>query len=110
MEIIADAQKTYALILGIILGILGIWGFFSTNVLGVFIMNTWLNLLHLVGAATGIYIGAKGQGRGYNKIIGWVGVILGILGLILLQLDTAVAVLYLVIGAVSLIVGYAIKK
>ena len=110
MNNIADAQKKYALILGIILGILGVLGFFSTKVLGIFLMTTWLNILHLVGAVIGIYIGTKGQGGGYNKLIGWVGVILGVLGLILLQLDLAVAVLYLVIGVVSLIVGYAMKK
>jgi len=107
---IGNTQKTYALILGIILGLLGILGLFSAKVLGIFTVTTWLTVLNLVGAVTGIYIGTKGQGGGYNKLIGWVGVILGILGFLLFKFDTAVSVLYLVIGVVSLIVGYAIKK
>ena len=113
----AKVQKTFALIVGIVLGIIGIWGLFSDTVLG-FGVNPTQSVLHIIAAAFGIYIGTKGEGPGYNATIGWIGVVLGILGFIpatasilanLLNVNMATTWLHIVVGVVALIVTYAVK-
>ncbi len=112
-------QKTYALVLGVVLGIVGVWGLFSQSILGIFGVNLFQSVLHLIAAGFGIYVGTKGEGPGYNQILGWIGLALGILGFIpgvsglllsLLNINTATSVLHLVIGVVSLGVFYGVKK
>jgi len=114
-----NIQKTYALVLGIVLSIVGILGFFTSSILNIFGINALQSILHLIAAAFGIYVGTKGQGRGYNLSIGWIGVILGILGFIpgikdvllnLLNINAGITWLHLVIGLVSLGVAYGVKK
>tara|TARA_B100000315_G_C14592797_1_gene596832 strand:- start:723 stop:1100 length:378 start_codon:yes stop_codon:yes gene_type:complete len=114
----ANVQKTFALVLGIILGLVGIWGFFSNLILGIFGVNVLHSVLHLVAGAFGIYVGIKGEGPGYNRAIGWIAVVLGILGFIpvvkdlllsLLNINTAISVLHLVIGVVALGIFYGVK-
>ena len=113
----AKTQKTFALIVGIVLAIIGIWGLFSDNVLG-FGVNVTQSVLHLIAAIFGIYVGTKGAGPGFNKSIGIIGVVLAILGFIsgtaallasLLNVNMATTWLHLVVGVVSLIVGYGVK-
>ena len=115
----ANAQKTFALILGIVLLIIGIWGLFSNNVLGIFGVNVTQSILHIIAGAFGLYVGMKGMGPGYNLTIGWIGVVLGVLGFIpvtsdllasLLNVNSATTWLHVVVGVVSLIVGYSIKE
>ena len=109
----ANVQKTFALILGIVLLIVGIWGFFQSSILSIFGVNALQSVLHVIAGLFGIYAGTKGSGSGYNSSIGWIGIILGILGFIpgvdtiladLLNINTGITVLHLVIGIVSLIV------
>lgn len=116
------AQKTFALILGIVLLLVGILGFFDNSIVGdagLFGTNTFQDILHLVAGAFGVYVGTKGMGPGYNQTIGWIGVALGVLGFIpgvsdlllsLLNINTAITVLHLVIGAVCLVVYYGAQK
>ncbi len=111
-------RKTFALILGIVLAIVGILGFFDNGIVGeagFFGTNMYQDVLHLVAAAFGIYAGTKGEGDTYNKTIGWISLALGILGFIpgisdlflsLLNINTNITVLHLVIGVVCLWVGY----
>lgn len=114
----ANAQKTFAWILGIILLILGIWGLFTDSVLG-FGVNVSQSVLHIIAGAFGLYVGIKGNGAGFNATIGWIGILLGILGFIpgvsdvladLLNINTSITVLHLVVGIVALIVYYTAKK
>lgn len=111
-------QKTFALILGIVLVIVGILGFFNNPLVGddgYFGTNTWQDVLHIIAGAFGIYVGTKGKGHGFNKTIGWIGVALGVLGFIpgvdglfssLLSINTEITVLHLVLGIIALFVGY----
>src|SRR3989338_9974779 len=108
-------QKTYALILGIVLAIVGVWGLFTNTVLGLFGVNIFQSVLHLIAAAFGIYAGTKGQGKTFNIILGWTGLALGILGFVsvikdlflsLLNINVATTLLHLVVGVVSLAVAY----
>ena len=114
-----DIHKTYALVLGIVLGIVGLWGFFSSSVLGLFGVNALQSVLHLIAAAFGIYAGTKGDGHTFDMGIGWIAIILGVLGFIpvasdlltsLLNINTATSVLHLGIGIVSLGLVYGVKK
>lgn len=112
-------QKTYALILGIVLAIVGIWGLFTQSILGIFGVNTAQSILHLIAAVFGIYVGTKGDGPGYNASLGWIGVVLAILGFIpataalltqYLSVNMATTWLHLVIGVVSLVVYFAVRE
>ena len=114
----ANVQKTLALILGIILAILGIWGFFIDSILG-FGVNPAQSVLHLIGGAFGIYSGTKGMGKGFNISIGWIGIVLGILGFIptidgllsdYLNINQAITWLHLILGVVFVIIGYTVKE
>jgi len=111
----ANTQKTFATVLGIVLlvvglaglagglGIVGDDGFFGTNTLH--------DVLHIIAGLWGIWIGTKGMGFGYNKVIGWIAILLAVLGFILketfmtyLGADMNIAYLHAVIGIVALLV------
>ncbi|MBI2632531.1 DUF4383 domain-containing protein [Candidatus Pacearchaeota archaeon] len=117
----SNVQKTFALVLGIVLLIIGIWGLFTNSVLG-FGVNVLQSVLHIIAGVFGLYVGTKGNGPGYNGTIGWIGVILGILGFIpsvghasgdllntLLNINPATTWLHLVVGVISLIIYYSVK-
>jgi len=116
------AQKTFALILGIVLLLVGIMGFFSNPLVGdsgLFGTNTVQDILHLIAGAFGVYVGTKGAGPGYNMTLGWIGIVLGVLGFIgpiadmlasWLNINTAITVLHLAIGIVCLLVYYSAHK
>src|SRR3989338_3032383 len=111
-------QKGYALILGVVLLIVGIWGFFTDEILGIFGGNTTQSVIYLLVGVIGIYAGTRKKGRGFNGTIGWIGVLTGILGFLpytseiltdLLNTNTATTWLHLAIGVVSLLVYYGSK-
>ncbi|MBX4196455.1 DUF4383 domain-containing protein [Candidatus Pacearchaeota archaeon] len=118
----ANVQKTFALILGIVLLLVGILGFFPNGIVsetGYFTVNMYQSILHVIAGLCGIYAGTKGEGQGYNAIIGWIGIALGILGFIpvakdlllqYLNIQTSITVLHLVIGVVCLGVYYGVSK
>lgn len=117
----ADTQKTFALILGIVLLLVGILGFIGGLGIvrnGFFGTNATQDVLHIIGGIIGIWVGTKGAGRGYNVTIGWIGILLAVLGFIpatatilttLLNVNTNITVLHLVIGIVSLGVYYGAR-
>jgi hypothetical protein len=116
------AQKIFALILGIVLLLVGVLGFITNPIVGdtgFFGTNTSQDVLHLIAGLFGIYVGTKGKGPGYNMTIGWIGIVLGVLGFIgpianlfmsLLNINTAITVLHLAIGVVCLLVYYMSAK
>ena len=78
-------QRTFALVLGIVLLLVGILGFIRNPLVGedsFFGTNAVQDVLHLIAGFVGIYAGTKGTGKGYNLTIGWIGLALGILGFI----------------------------
>jgi hypothetical protein len=115
-------QKTFALVLGIVLllvGIAGLVGGLGIVGEGYFGTNTTHDVLHILAGLFGIYVGTKGSGPGYNKIIGWIGVLLFILGIIpgvddllkdYLNVNMQISILHLVIGLVALLVYYKADK
>jgi len=119
----AGTQKVFALILGIVLLLVGLAGFIPGGLGlvdgGYFGTNNIQDVLHIIAGLIGIWIGLKGEGPGYNMSIGWIGVVLGILGFIptvdallltYLNINTNISVLHLVIGIVALGVYYFAEK
>lgn len=106
---IAEVQKTYAMILGVIIALVGVLGFFNNMVLGYFGVNTLQSVVHLLGGILLIWA----AGRTANLWLGWLGVILAVLGFVagdfmmsLLSINMATTYLHLAIGVVSLGVAY----
>lgn len=109
-----ETQKSLATIVGAVLTIIGIWGFFSGgSVLG-FQVNVLHNLIHLVLGLLGLYFGlmASDNAKGYNK---WVGVIYIVVALLawlvapiaaLIVANAADNWLHLVLGVVMAGVGF----
>lgn len=121
----AGVQKTFALVVGLVLLIIGLWGLFigTGNLWGAFGVNVLQSILHIIAGVFGVYVGTKGEGPGFNASIGWIGVVLGVLGFIpaighssgdllnsLLNINPAITWLHLVVGVVALVVYYGAKK
>ena len=117
----AGTQKTFALILGIVLLLIGVWGIFvgTADLWDVFGVNVLQSILHIIAGAFGVYVGTKGEGPGYNSVIGWIGVVLGVLGFIpginnvltsLLNINASTTVLHLIVGVLALAVYYGARK
>ncbi len=112
-------QKTYAIVVGLVLLLLGIWGFLSDGlILGIFGVNTYQNVLHIVVGVLGLWIGMKNP-KGFNLWLGWIALAVGILGFIpaadellasILGINPAISWLHIAVGIVSLLVGYAVKE
>ncbi|MDA1197053.1 MAG: DUF4383 domain-containing protein [Nanoarchaeota archaeon] len=113
-----NVQKVFAQIVGVVLVLLGIIGFFNNPILGYFGVNTLQNVVHLAGGAIGLWLVSKGSSQAFNKWVGILGVLLGILGFVpgvkdllwsLLGINTAITGLHLVLGVVALGVAYKVK-
>ena len=92
---------------------------FTNRILGIFGVNVFQSILHLIAAACGIYAGTKGDGTTYNMVLGWIAIVLAVLGFVpgakdlllsLLNINTAITVLHLAIGVVTLGVFYGVKE
>ena len=117
-----SVQKIYAMVLGAVLLLVGIIGFVSNPILGLFGVNTAQNLLHVVAGILGLWLGAKAMGKGYNMWTGIIAAIVGILwfvpgtggasGLLasIFGINAAISYLHIVIAVVSLGVAYGVKE
>ena len=116
MVCIADVQKTYAMVVGAVLVLLGLVGFVNAPILGIFGVNLAQNLLHLVGG--GIIIWQAGK-----KTNMWTGVIALVVGLLwfaegldggllasIFAINAAISYLHVAVGVVSLGVAYGVKE
>lgn len=116
---IADVQKTYAMVIGAVLVLLGLVGFVSNPVLGIFGVNTAQNLLHLVGGALILWLAMKGSAKKTNMWVGIIALVVGVLwfaegldgGLLnkIFGINAAISYLHIAVGIVSLAVTYGIK-
>lgn len=117
-----NTQKTFALVLGVVLVLVGILGFVNNPLVGdegFFGTNTFQDILHIVAGLIGVWVGTKGMGPGYNMSLGWIGVVLGVLGFIpvvsdllltYLNINTEISVLHVVLGVIALVVYYGTSK
>lgn len=116
---IANVQNTYAMVVGVVLLLVGLLGFVSNPILGLFGVNMLQNVLHLVGGALGLWLGMKGNAKAFNMWFGVVALAAGVLGFVpgvsdmlvsLLNVNAQISVLHVVLGVVSLGVVYGLKK
>ena len=120
MSHIADVQKTYAMVIGAVLVLLGLVGFVQVPVLGIFGVNLWQNLLHLVGGALIIWLAMQGSAKATNMWVGIIALVVGILwfaegfdgGLLakIFAINAAISYLHIAVGLVSLGVAYGVKE
>ncbi len=112
-----EVQKTFAMVVGVVLLLLGLLGFvMSSPLLGLFGVNMPQNVLHLLGGALGLYFGYKGMGKNFNLGLGVVAIVVGLAGLAvpalllsLLNINFEITVLHLVLGVVAVAVSYFVK-
>ena len=116
---IADVQKTYAMVIGAVLVLLGLIGFVNAPILGIFGVNTAQNVLHLVGGALMLWFGYKGSGKTSNMWLGVIAAVVGVLGLVpgakdllasIFAINPEITYLHLAVAAVSLAVAYLVKE
>ena len=116
---IADVQKTYAMVIGAVLVLVGIIGFVQAPIFGLFGVNTSQNVLHLVGGAAIVWFGMKGAAKTTNMWLGYISGVVGILGFVpgansllasIFAINTAISGLHIAIGVVSLGVAYGVKE
>jgi hypothetical protein len=113
----ADVQKTYALVVGVVLLLLGLLGFVMASPLfGLFGVNALQNVLHLLGGALGLYFGTKGNAKAFNLWLGVVALVVGLLWFVasgflssLLNINETISYLHILLGLVSIGVAYFVK-
>lgn len=120
MIYIADVQKTYAMVIGVVLVLLGLVGFVNHPILGIFGVNTAQNLLHLVAGALILWLAMKGSAKATNMWTGIIALVVGILwfaeefdgGLLnkIFGINAAISYLHIAVGLVSLGVSYGVKE
>lgn len=107
------ANQTWAKVIGVILLLVGVLGFFTGDtVLGIFKVNALHNIVHLVTGAIFAWAGFA-KGAPVKKVNQWLGVIYVLVGVIgffalqdLLALNAADNWLHIVIGAISAWLGW----
>ena len=117
---IADVQKTYGMVIGAVLVLLGLVGFVNNPILGLFGVNVAQDILHLVGGAVIIWLAMKGSAKATNMWVGIVALVVGLLwfaegidgGLLnlIFGINAAISYLHIAVGVVSLGVSYGVKE
>jgi hypothetical protein len=107
------ANQTWAKVIGIVLLLFGVLGFFmGPSIFGLFDVNMLHNVVHLVTGALFAWAGfvATAPTKKVNKWLGVIYLLLGVIGFFALQdllsLNTNDNVLHIVIGAISAFVGW----
>jgi hypothetical protein len=117
----------FALVLGAVLTVIGVAGFFvnadfttgnsiTAGTLLVLDVNGWINLVHLVTGLAGIYVAMRpGMAHKYALAVGVVYMVLAVWGLLttpilgMLPVSSADTVLHAGIGALALMVAFGPK-
>ena|SRR3989338_4111110 len=117
---IADVQKTYAMVIGVVLVLLGLLGFvMQPLILGIFGVNMAQNLLHLVGGGLILWLAMKGSAKATNMWTGIIALVVGILWFIpgagtllasIFGINASISYLHVAVGVVSLGVAYGVKQ
>ena len=115
-----SVQKTWAMIIGIILLLVGILGFvMSSPLLGIFPVNTLHNVVHLVTGLIFVWAGFSSNmsmTKGTNQWLGVIYILVGIIGFFGVLGFLAISggadpdnFLHLGIGIVSALIGWMAK-
>lgn len=110
-------QKTFAQLVGIIIALVGLLGFFVEGVFFNFGLNPLHNIVHLVGGLLVFWYGMKTSGKTPNVTLCIIGVVLAIIGwLNIAAINSLLAIngpdnwLHLIIGVIALAVGFGAKE
>ena len=107
-------SSRFAIIIGVFLLIEGVWGFFSPVVFGVLTTNVLHACIHVALGLLGLYTGMKGGARSYSLYLGILLIIVGIMRFVPvlsdivvteLNVNQAVAIFNIVVGAVAVMVS-----
>ena len=107
-------SSRFAIIIGVFLLIEGVWGFFSPVVFGVLTTNVLHACIHVALGLLGLYTGMKGGARSYSLYLGILLIAVGIMRFLpvlgditvsLLNVNQAVAIFNIVVGAVAVMVS-----
>ncbi len=111
-----DTQKNWAIIIGVILIAIGLFGFFNNPILGLFKVNVLHNLVHL-GTGLIFVIASRNMAMQANKTFGVAYIIVGIIGflgfLTFLNVNGGNDLdnwLHLAIGIISAAIGWESKS
>ena len=111
------AQTTWAWIAGIVLVLVGLWGFFTQPILGIFAVNSLHNIIHLVTGLLFIWAATKGPAKTFNVWLGIIYLLVAVIGffgglsfLAVMGGNDPDNWLHLVLGLVSLLVGLSAKN
>ena len=113
--------KTFALVLGVVLLLVGILGYVLNptggHLLGIFAVNGLHNAIHVISGIAGIAAAMMGWSRLYCQAFGVIYLLVGILGFVatdsngmllgLIHNNMADNILHLAIGGASAFVGFA---
>ena len=111
--------KPLTWILGLVLLVVGILGFFGTPILGLFEVNTLHNIIHLASGAIALVAVSMGYSaaRTYLVVFGIVYLAVAILGFLGVELLTSLVttngadnVLHLAIGGVCILAGLSARR
>jgi hypothetical protein len=107
-------QTWYATIVGAVLLLVGILGFFSAPVLGLFDVNALHNVVHLITGAVFLWAGVWGgmaAAQGTNRWLGIIYLVVAVLGFLgfasFLAVNGADNWLHLLLGVVSAGISWA---
>lgn len=113
-------QKLVAQIVGAVLLVVGLAGFFSDGMLLMLGVNGLHNFVHVASGIAGLALGFYANGmhaQYFNKVFGVVYIIVAILGFVasglmmdLLAINTADNILHIVIGVILAGVGFGMKE
>ena len=88
---------------------------FTSNIIG-FGVNVYQSILHIIGGGLGVWLASKNKPKGYNMWLGYIAVVVVLLGFIvpslnsLLNINMATTWLHVVIAVASLIVAFGTKE
>jgi hypothetical protein len=110
--------KTYATVVGAILLLLGIAGFFMKDLAGMVSFVPAHNVFHMATGVLGLYSGLRGKKLpiAFSRVFGIAYTAVGILGfahlgqLGALQLNATYNVVHLVVGVLGLLAGFMSRK
>ena len=122
----AHIQRTVALVVGIVFILIGILSFIPALVpggafLGIFAVNTLHSTVHLLAGILGVAAAYTGWPRLYNRVVGIVYLVVGVLGFIpvliikglllgLVNINLSDNLLHLIVGVVLVYVGFFLTE
>jgi len=108
--------KTSAIVFGIIFVVAGVWGFFSSPILGLFVADTVSSIIHVVVGIVLLVVASKPAAIVTLRTIGIVYIIFAIIGFMsgvsvlnIFVVNGAANWLYVILGVVIAVLGFSSK-